>query len=105
MAALEGDTSESGRKKIQQIKSDLQDAQKDRSDMLYDHSVSDQEDTLDKMLENSKKQAEDYLKDTNKVFSDALTYVNANSSQVASNIEKIAKDTGYDVSTYIVNAW
>lgn len=105
LAALEGDTSESGRKKIQQIKSDLQDAQKDRSDMLYDHSVSDQEDALDKMLENSKKQAEDYLKDTNKVFSDALTYVNANSLQVASNIEKIAKDTGYDVSTYIVNAW
>lgn len=105
IAALEGDDSEENRKKLQQLKSDLQDAQKDRSDMLYDHSVSDQEDTLDKMLENSKKQAEDYLKDTNKVFSDALTYVNANSSQVASNIEKIAKDTGYDVSTYIVNAW
>lgn len=105
IAALEGDDSEENRKKLQQLKSDLQDAQKDRSDMLYDHSVSDQEDALDKMLENSKKQAEDYLKDTDKVFSDALTYVNANSSQVASNIEKIAKDTGYDVSTYIVNAW
>lgn len=105
IAALEGDDSEENRKKLQQLKSDLQDAQKDRSDMLYDHSVSDQEDALDKMLENSKKQAEDYQKDTDKVFSDALTYVNANSSQVASNIEKIAKDTGYDVSTYIVNAW
>lgn len=105
IAALEGDDSEENRKKLQQLKSDLQDAQKDRSDMLYDHSVSDQEDALDKMLENSKKQAEDYLKDTDKVFSDALTYVNANSSQVASNIEKIAKDTGYDVSTYIVNTW
>lgn len=105
IAALEGDDSEENRKKLQQLKSDLQDAQKDQSDMLYDHSVSDQEDALDKMLENSKKQAEDYLKDTDKVFSDALTYVNANSSQVASNIEKIAKDTGYDVSTYIVNAW
>lgn len=105
IAALESDDSEENRKKLQQLKSDLQDAQKDRSDMLYDHSVSDQEDALDKMLENSKKQAEDYLKDTNKVFSDALTYVNANSSQVASNIEKIAKDTGYDVSSYIVNAW
>lgn len=105
IAALEGDDSEENRKKLQQLKSDLQDARKDQSDMLYDHSVSDQEDALDKMLENSKKQAEDYLKDTDKVFSDALTYVNANSSQVASNIEKIAKDTGYDVSTYIVNAW
>lgn len=105
IAALEGDDSEENRKKLQQLKSDLQDAQKDRSDMLYDHSVSDQEDALDKMLENSKKQAEDYLKDTNKVFSDALTYVNANSSQVASNIEKISKDTGYDISTYITHAW
>ena len=103
--ALQGDDSEENRKRLQQIDSDLQDAYKDRSDMLYDRSVSDQEDSLDKMLENSKKQAEDYLKDTNKVFSDALTYVNANSSQVASNIEKIAKDTGYDISSYIVNAW
>lgn len=105
IAALEGDDSEENRKKLQQLKSDLQDAQKDQSDMLYDHSVSDQEDTLDKMLENSKKQAEDYLKDTDKVFSDALTYVNANSSQVASNIEKISKDLGISISTYITNAW
>lgn len=105
IAALEGDSSESNRKKLQQLKSDLKDAEKEQSDTLYDHSVSDQEDALDKMLENSKKQAEDYMKDTDKVFSDALTYVNANSSQVASNIEKIAKDTGYDISSYIVNAW
>lgn len=105
IAALEGDDSEENRKKLQQLKSDLQDAQKDQSDMLYDRSVSDQEKALDDMLTKSKESAEDYLKDTNKVFSDALTYVNANSSQVASNIEKIAKDTGYDVSTYIVNAW
>lgn len=105
IAALESDDSEENRKKLQQLKSNLQDAQKDREDTLYDRSISDQEDSLDKMLENSKKQAEDYLKDTNKVFSDALTYVNANSSQVASNIEKIANDTGYDISSYIVNAW
>ena len=105
IAALESDDSEENRKKLQQLKSDLQDAQKDRSDMLYDHSVSDQEDALDKMLENSKKQAEDYLKDTNKVFSDALTYVNANSSQIASNIEKISKDLGISISTYITHAW
>lgn len=105
IAALEGDDSEENRKKLQQLKSDLQDAQKDQSDMLYDHSVSDQEDALDKMLENSKKQAEDYLKDTDKVFVDALSYVNANTQQVSSNLEKIAKDTGYDISTYITNAW
>lgn len=105
IAALEGDDSEENHKKLQQLKSDLKDAEKEQSDTLYDRSVSDQEKALDDMLTKSKESAEDYLKDTNKVFSDALTYVNANSSQVASNIEKIAKDTGYDVSTYIVNAW
>lgn len=105
IAALEGDSSESNRKKLQQLKSDLKDAEKEQSDTLYDRSVSDQEKALDDMLTKSKESAEDYLKDTDKVFSDALTYVNANSSQVASNIEKIAKDTGYDISSYIVNAW
>lgn len=105
IAALEGDSSESNRKRLQQLKSDLKDAEKEQSDTLYDRSISDQEKALDEMLTKSKESAEDYLKDTNKVFSDALTYVNANSSLVASNIEKIAKDTGYDVSTYIVNAW
>lgn len=105
IAALEGDSSESNRKKLQQLKSDLKDAEKEQSDTLYDRSVSDQEKALDDILTKSKESAEDYLKDTNKVFSDALTYVNANSSQVASNIEKIAKDTGYDISSYIVNAW
>ena len=105
MAALEGDTSESGRKKIQQIKSDLQDAYKDRSDMLYDRSVSDQEKALDDMLTKSKESAESYLKDTNKVFSDALTYVNANTSQISNNIDKISKDLGISISEYITNAW
>lgn len=105
IAALEGDSSESNRKKLQQLKSDLKDAEKEQSDTLYDRSVSDQEKALDDMLTKSKESAEDYLKDTDKVFSDALTYVNANSSQVASNIEKISKDLGISISTYITNAW
>lgn len=102
---LKNDDSEANRKKLREIRSKIEDAREDRDNKLYDKSVEDQKNSLSEMLENSKKQAEDYLKDTDKVFSDALTYVNANSSQVASNIEKIAKDTGYDISSYIVNAW
>lgn len=105
IAALEGDDSEENRKKLQQLKSDLQDAKSDRSDMIYDRSVSDQEDALDKMLENSKKQAEDYLKNSNQVFVDALGYVNKNTEQVSNNIEKISKDLGISISDYITNAW
>lgn len=103
--ALQGDDSEENRKRLQQIDSDLQDAYKDRSDMLYDRSVSDQEKALDDMLTKSQDAAENYLKNTNQVFVDALGYVNKNTSQVSQNLEKISKDLGYDISTYITNAW
>lgn len=105
IAALEGDSSESNRKKLQQLKSDLKDAEKEQSDTLYDRSVSDQEKALDDMLTKSQEAAENYLKNTDQVFIDALGYVNKNTSQVSQNLEKIAKDTGYDISTYITNAW
>lgn len=105
IAILENDDSDSNRKNLRQLRSNLQDLEKEEKDSFYDKSISDQEEGLDKMLENSKKQAEDYLKDTDKVLSDALTYVNVNSSQVASNIEKISKDLGISISTYITHAW
>ena len=103
--ALESDNSEENRKKLQQLKADLANAQKDQEDLLYDRSISDQEDALDQMLKNSQEQAENYLKDSGKVFMDSLTYVNSHTEQVSQNLEKIAKDTGYDISTYITNAW
>ena len=105
IAALEGDDSEENRKKLQQLKSDLQDAEKEQADTLYDRSVSDQEKALDDMLTKSQDAAESYLKDSEKVFVDALNYVNKNTSQVSQNLEKISKDLGYDISTYITNAW
>lgn len=102
---LKNDDSEANRKKLREIRSKIEDAREDRDNKFYDKSVEDQKNSLSEMLTNSKKQAEDYLKDTDKVFSDALTYVNSNSSQVASNIEKISKDLGISISDYITNAW
>lgn len=103
--ALEGDSSEETRKRKQQLKAQLADAEQEQKDTLYDRSVEDSISALDKMVTDAEDMATQYLRNSEKVFSDALTYVNANSSQVASNIEKIAKDTGYDISSYIVSAW
>lgn len=103
--ALEGDSSEEARKRKQQLKAQLADAEQEQKDTLYDRSVEDSISALDKMVTDAEDMATQYLRNSEKVFSDALTYVNANSSQIASNIEKIAKDTGYDISSYIVNAW
>ena len=105
IAILENDDSDSNRKTLRELRSQLQDVEKEQSDSFYDKSVSDQEDALDNMLENSKKQAEEYLKDTDKVFADAIVYVNAHADQVSTTLTKLAKDTGYNISEYITKAW
>ena len=105
IAVLEGDDSEENRKKLRQLRSELADAEKEQKDTFYDRSISDQEDALDQMLKNSQEQAENYLKDSERAFVDAIAYVNSHTQQVSNNIEKIAKDTGYDISQNITNAW
>ena len=105
IAILENDDSDSNRKTLRELRSQLQDVEKEQSDSFYDKSVSDQEDALDNMLENSKKQAEEYLKDTDKVFADAIVYVNAHADQVSTTLTKLAQDTGYNISEYITKAW
>ena len=42
------------------MRSRLQELKDEQSETLYDRSVSDQEEALDQMLENSKEQTEDY---------------------------------------------
>ena len=105
IAALEGDSSIENRKRLQQLKSDLQDAEQEQKDTLYDRSIEDSISALDKMVTDAEDVATQYLKNSEKVFVDALGYVNKNTSQVSQNLEKISKDLGYDISTYITNAW
>lgn len=103
--ALEGDSSEEARKRKQQLKAELADAEQEQKDTLYDRSIEDSTSALDKMVTDSEDMATQYLRNSEKVFIDALNYVNANTSQVSQNLEKISKDLGFDISTYITSAW
>ena len=57
------------------------------------------------MVTDAEDMATQYLKDSEKVFVDALAYVTSHTYQVSQNLEKISKDTGYDISSNITNAW
>lgn len=103
--ALEGDSSEETRKRKQQLKAELAKAEQEQKDTLYDRSVEDSIAALDKMVTDAEDMATQYLKDTDRVFIQALDYVNAHTYQVSQNLEKISKDLGYDISTYITSAW
>ena len=99
------DDSEENRKTIRELKSKLEDLKQDRDDTIYDKSIEQQEQALDDLVSASKEKTEEYLKDSNKVFIDALDYVNAHTTQISSNLEKISSDLGYDISTNITDAW
>lgn len=103
--ALETDDSEENRKRLQQLKSQLQDAKDDLSDTMYDRSISDQEDALDKMLKSFDEDMEKYLSNTDQVFLDVITKVNVNSTNVGNSMLEIAKKYGYTIQTDITNAW
>lgn len=76
-----------------------------QEDTLYEQSVSDIEKNLNDTYDASIKNTENYLKNSEAVFVDALNYVNANTETVSKNLEKISKDIGYDISENITNAW
>lgn len=105
LAVLSGDDSEENRKTIRELKSKLEDLKGERDDAIYDKSIEDQQNALDKMVEDSKSATEQFLSDSTRVFASALDYVNAHSMQVSNNLEQISKQTGYDISSNITNAW
>lgn len=102
---LSGDDSEENRKRLREIKSQLEDAKKSRDDLLYDKSIEDREQNLDDMYNAAVKSSEEYLKDSAKILIDACGIVNANTETVSKNIERISKETGVDISENITNAW
>ncbi|MBQ0036438.1 MAG: hypothetical protein KBT35_05930, partial [Firmicutes bacterium] len=103
--ALEGDDSEENRKKLQQLKASLKDAEETLKDTMYDKSISDQEKAMDKMLEDSENSVDEYMKDSNKVFAEAINFINSNSKTIGKTIEGVAKDVGYSISHNITDAW
>ena len=99
------DDSEENRKKVRELKSKLEDLKSDRDDTLYDKSIEDQQNALDKMLTDAQDASSQYLKNSEVVFVDALNKVNANTEIVSKNLEKISSDLGYDISSNITDAW
>lgn len=103
--ALEGDDSEENRKKLQQLKSDLAEAQSNLEDTMHNQSVGDIEDGLDEVLNNSRTQLDEYLKDSEKVFIDSLATVNSNTQLISDTLKSTAKEVGYTISDELVNSW
>lgn len=95
IAAYKGDTSQEGRAKLQKLQVSLQDAQKDLKDTEYEKYISDQEDMLDKLLDEFKENIEKRLEDFKRVVNDGLDIANKNSADILANLQKVSSENGY----------
>lgn len=112
LAALSGDNSASARAKKKQLEAELAEARQELKESYYDRSVENQQNALDKELENfeAEKDAEmealdKYLEDTELVVSDTLSVVAENSSVIYSTLNEKAKEYGLNLSDAVTKPW
>ena len=112
LAALAGDNSSSARAQRAKLQAELAEAQAELADQYYERSVSDQQDALDTELENFRdtkneeiKGWEDYLEDTNRVVSDSLGTITANTDAVYQTLTRMGKEYGLSITESLTSPW
>ena len=112
LAALSADNSASARAKRAQLEADLLKAQAELEETYYDRSISDQQDALDKELENFQNEKdkeidgwEEYLENTNQVVSDSLSLIQANTDVVYQTLVSMGEEYGLSITNSLTSPW
>ena len=112
LAALSSDNSASARAKRAQLEAELAEAKQEQEDMYYERSISNQQEALDKELENFKDQKdaeiegwEEYLENTNQVVSDSLATVQANTDTVLQTLNTMGEEYSLNITESLKSPW
>lgn len=112
LAAMQYDTSAKANAERKLLEEQLAEAKKNLADIEHDYSVKEQQDALNKQMENFEearndeiKVLEESLNDREKLINEAFDLVKQNSISVGEAIETIAKGNGITVSQALVDAW
>ena len=98
LQALQGDNSESGRLKRQQLQNSLDEAREELQDTEYERYISDQESMLDNLIEEYESRLEELLKDRDTLLKEGLDTINNNAVNIKETIDKYKDAYGYDYS-------
>jgi TP901 family phage tail tape measure protein len=111
LAALSSDNSSAARAKRAQLEAELAEANAALQDSYYERSVSNQQEALDKELENFKdeKDAEiegwdKYLENTEQVIADSLSTIQANTDVVYQTLQEMVQEYGLNIQNSITGA-
>ena len=110
--ALSSDNSASARAQRAKLQAELAEAQQDLEDTYYERSFSDQQEALDKELENFQdaKQEEmdgwdEYLENTEQVVADSLNTITANTNVVYQTLKAMGQEYGLSITESLISPW
>lgn len=112
LAALANDNSASARAQRAKLKAELAEAKADLDEKYYDRSISDQQDALDKELEDFQAQKdaevekwEKYLENVEAIVAESLFSLQLQADTVYDTLESKAEEYTVSLSDYITSPW
>lgn len=105
LAAYQGDTSEEGASKRQQLQNDLNDAKQDLAETQYERSIADQKKLLDDLYEQYNEVLNMRLDNIDVLVSDVIANVNSEAGAIRDTLEAKADSVGYTMTGSMNTIW
>lgn len=105
LEAWENVDTEEARNKAQQLQVELEDAQTDLEETIYERYLSDYSDLMDNFYEDYEDLISGYLDDTNTLLSDILSSLNGDESGISKTLTETMNGVGGELSTYMQYIW
>lgn len=112
IAALSADDSASARAQRAKLQAELLEAQADLQEAYYDRSITDQQNALDKELENFKDAKDkemdgwdEYLENTSQVVADSLSTVQTNTDVVYQTLKTMGEEYSLSIAESLTSPW
>lgn len=112
ITALSADNSASARAQRAKLEAELLEAQADLQESYYDRSITDQQNALDKELENFKENKDkeiegwdQYLENTEQVVADSLSTVQTNTDVVYNTLKAMGEEYSLSIAESLTSPW
>lgn len=105
LTAYQGDNSEEGQAKRQQISNDLADARQDLEETQYERSIADQKKLLDELYDDYEEMLNLRLDNIDMLVQDVITNVNAESAGIRETLETVSSNVGYNMTESMNTIW
>ena len=105
LTAYQGDNSEEGQAKRQQISNDLADARQDLEETQYERSIADQKKLLDELYNDYEEMLNLRLDNIDMLVQDVITNVNAESAGIRETLETVSSNVGYNMTESMNTIW